>query len=891
MTEFLARHSDSSGAAPKGSDGTTMHKRQQLLLRRAVSIVVACALTACQTPSPAPVETGMAPMTTAGGSALSPGLADAAARMQAPPADPSRIFKGSGVLVKGMQPGGGLPPGPPVQPTGGGVVLNFEGADLREVVRNILGDILNENYTIAPEVGGTVTIRTSSVIPREALYGTLELLLRANGAAMVKTGALYQVVPSAVTVKGNVVPQLGNSTRALPPGFSVQIVPLRYVGVKEMMRILEPFAKDATAVRPDELRNMLILAGTERELKNLMDTIDMFDIDWMAGMSAGVFTLTNSDVKSVMGELDKIIGDKNTSPLAGILRIVPIERMNALLVITPQPTYLEEVKKWIERLDKGGGGDGGGLQFFVYNLQNQRAEKLGPLLQQAFTGRASAAAAATQPTLAPGTPAGSIVNPPSFTPTNPVTGTNAPAPVAAAAPAAAASGNAIVRNLQVVADKDNNTLLFVCTAAEYSVIEAALKKLDVPQRQVVMEVMIAEVTLKDEIQFGVDWLFKGGAPSGRGSGGNVNGLISSPTNPAVPPTAPNPAVALAQGFTYLLNNVNFPGGIQAALKLLDTYGNTKIVANPHVAALDNQKATIKSGDRIPINSNTTVGGTTNAITTTSQYIDTGVLLQVTPHINVGGLVTLEVQAEVSVPGNSGCAADQGCAPPIATRSVQTLLAVPSGRTMVMGGLINETRANTSQGIPYASRIPFLGGLFGNQALTNNRTELVLFITPRVVENEVETEQVIEGLRRRMERLDDVFPADRDNPPLPFTTTPRLFPASPFILPTPEKLKVPAPSGFTYTEPRPTVQAPGAGPGQIVVPQDARRVPVPGGMPLPNPTPPPAAGPSTAPPVLPSTVPVGAAVPYTPPPPGVQPPVMAPGLAPNPGPGTAPNPSR
>ena len=258
-----------------------------------------------------------------------------------------------------------------------------------------------------------------------------------------------------------------------------------------------------------------------------------------------------------------------------------------------------------------------------------------------------------------------------------------------------------MRNLQVVADKDNNTLLFVATAAEYSVIEAALRKLDVPQRQVVMEVMIAEVTLKDEIQFGVDWLFKGGAPSGRGSGGNINGLISiaDESGRSAGDGQTNPAIALAQGFTYIINNTNFPGGIQAALKLLDSYGNTKIVANPHVAALDNQKATIKSGDRIPINSNTTVGGTTNAITTTSQYIDTGVLLQVTPHINVGGLVTLDVQAEVSVPGNSGCTPDQGCAPPIATRSVQTLLAVPSGHTMVMGGLINETRANR----PTASR--------------------------------------------------------------------------------------------------------------------------------------------------------------------------------------------
>jgi general secretion pathway protein D len=757
-------------------------KPMQVSRLRAIVAAAALVLAGCQSDpigTDAVVGSASRSIASKSTSALSPATADAAGPVQ-PDAgrETARIYKGTGVLVKGMQPGGALPPGPPVQAGGGGVILNFEAADLREVVRNILGDILNENYTIDPAVGGTVTIRTSTGIPRDALTATLETLLRANGATMVKNGGLYQVVPQAVAVRGNTVPQLGNSTRALPPGFSVQIVPLRYVGVKEMMRLLEPFAKDAQAVRPDELRNLLILAGTERELKNLMDTIDMFDIDWMAGMSAGVFTLTNSDTKSVMAELDKIIGDKNLSPIAGILRIVPLERMNALLVITPQPAYLDQVKVWIERLDKGGGSDGGGAQFYVYNLSNQRAEKLGPLLQQAFTGRSSQAAGAATPTIAPGTPAGTIVNPPTFTPVNPTTGGSNLTPPPAqpvAATTGAGSGSGIVRNLQVVADKDNNTLLIIATAAEYSVIESALRKLDVPQRQVVMEVTIAEVTLTDDIQFGVDWLFKGGAPSGRGSGGNINSLLVGSQNPSAPSNGTGAIAKLAQGFTYILNNANFPGGIQAALKLLDSYGNTKVIANPHVAALDNQKATIKSGDRIPISSNTTVGGTLNGITTTSQYIDTGVLLQVTPHINAGGLVTLDVQAEVSVPGNSGCPAEQQCAPPISTRSVQTLIAVPSGRTMVMGGLINETRANTSQGIPLVSRIPFLGGLFGEQELKNNRTELVLFITPRVVEDEKDIGAVINDLRKRMEYLDLMFPSKTSPSTIPgFTMTPQLL---------------------------------------------------------------------------------------------------------------------
>jgi general secretion pathway protein D len=682
-------------------------------------------------------------------------------------AESAKVFKGTGVLVKGQLPGGGLPPGPVTPAAGGGVVLNFEGADLREVIRNILGDILGESYTIDPAVGGQVTIRTTSGISRDALPATLETLLRMNGATMVKEGGLFKIVPQAAAVRGNVTPQLGNSTRALPHGFSVQIVPLRYVGVREMMRLLEPFARDAQAVRFDEFRNLMILAGTERELANLMDAIALFDVDWLSGMSAGVFVLQTADVKSVMQELERALGDRNASPLSGILRVVPIERMNALLIITPQPAYLEEAKKWIARLDQGGAGDG--PRFFVFSLQNQRAEKLGPLLQQAFTGRQQQAAAAGPPTLAPGTPAGTIVSPPTFQaqpftpsgtppppPAAPTTPTPPPGPTGV--PGRPGDGLGVVRNIQVVADKDNNTLLIVATAPEYLVIEAAIKKLDVPSRQVMIEVTIAEVSLKDEFDFGVEWLFKGGAPSGRGVGGQFN--VSSPFNPGQPPagsttsTATTPGLSMAKGFTYLITNANFLGGVQAALTLLDTYGSTKVIANPHLAALDNQKATIKAGDRIPVNQQTLVGGTTNAVTTTSQYIDTGVLLQVTPHINAGGLITLDLQAEVSNPGNPAVVGD---APPINTRSIQTIVAVQSGQTMVMGGIINETKGNQSAGLPLLSRIPVLGGLFGNQTLTNNRTELVLFVTPRLVETEIDMKDVMNDLRRRMERLEGVFP--------------------------------------------------------------------------------------------------------------------------------------
>src|SRR5438034_1148083 len=388
------------------------HVQPPSLLRpRSLLLLLALALVACATTKNR--EAALAPPPAAKSTAPDTGTALSSAPEKPP--EQSRLYKGTGILFRGQEEGGAVTPQPkPPAPPGPSVTLNFEGADIREVARNILGDILNESYAIDPAVGGTVTIRTTSGIPREALPATMEMLLRMNGATMTKQGGIWKILPAAAAVRGNVTPQLGSTSRALQPGFSVLIVPLHYVGVRQMATLLEPFVKDQTTVRVDDLRNLLILSGTELELRHLIDTIEMFDINWMAGMSAGLFTLQSADVKSVMSELEKALGTPDKSPLAGILRVIPIERMNALLVITPQAEYLDEAKKWIERLDRAG-GEGTAIRFYVYQVQNGRAERMAPLLQQAFTGRITQPTQPTgPPTLAPGTPAGTIVSPPSF---------------------------------------------------------------------------------------------------------------------------------------------------------------------------------------------------------------------------------------------------------------------------------------------------------------------------------------------------------------------------------------------------------------------------------------------------------------------------------------------
>ena len=250
---------------------------------------------------------------------------------------------------------------------------------------------------VHPALAGTVTFRTTRGIPKKDLVPTLEMLLRMNGFALVREEGMYKVVPFS-QVRGSVTPQLGGAATPLPSGFSVLAVPLKYIGAKAMLQILEPFATDGSAIRADEVRNLMILAGGQRELKHLLETIDLFDVDFLSGMSVGLFPIKSADVKTLMAEVDKIFGAAG-SPLAGIVRVLPIERLNALLIVTPQPRYLEEAKKWIERLDQTG-NSGGGLSVFVYQVKYGKAENIALLLGEIFGGKGSAGASGPQ--LAPG---------------------------------------------------------------------------------------------------------------------------------------------------------------------------------------------------------------------------------------------------------------------------------------------------------------------------------------------------------------------------------------------------------------------------------------------------------------------------------------------------------
>ena len=659
-----------------------------------------------------------------------------------PALETARTFTGTGNFVNQKPPSTTAPGGAEE------FTLNFEALDIRQIVQYILGDYLKELFTIHPQTTGNATIRTSKPVSRQDLIPILEMLLRQNGQVMVKEEGMYKIMPASLGTRGSVSPALGGTSKPLPNGYSVQIIQLKFVGVADMARILAPYQVDATSVQQDALRNLLIISGTQRELRHLLDIVELFDVDFLAGYSIGLYQLS-TDVKALGADLDRLFGQGTASPLAGIVKYIPIERLNALLVVTTQPRYLDEAKKWIERLDKSG-GVAGGLRLNVYPVQHGKAEKLAALLSEVYGNKGTG----TTPTLAPGQRPAQITTAPAA-PGSPVAPQTPLQSALQSLVSFAGGGVGVSKDVRIIADNDNNALLILASPSDYETIQSALRQLDVPRRQVSVEVLVAEVQLTDELKFGIEWFINSrnntvGALRNPGTSGSLPGVL--PTLPGLgTATSARSLIASTPGL-QLINVVGTD--IRAVLQALGTDGRSKIVSTPRIMVLDNEKASINVGQQISVDTGSSTGtGTGGNVVTTRQYLSTGVILTVTPRINSGGRVTLDVNQEVSAPtGASGTAN-----PTIATRKAQTVVTVGSGETMVLAGLIQEIDRSGSAGVPLLSKIPLIGGLFGTQSFSRDRTELVLLITPTVVTNTDDARAVTDEIRKKLPSLEKFLP--------------------------------------------------------------------------------------------------------------------------------------
>ena len=619
------------------------------------------------------------------------------------------------------------PPAPPAL-AGDGLVLNFENADLREVVRTILGDFLKVDYIYDPRVQGTVSLQTTRKLKPEDVLATLETLLRMNGAALVVEDGAYRIVPADEAV-GQLVPQLGDTAVPLPAGYQVLIVPLQYISADQMERLLAPFASPKGILRVDLDRNLLLLAGTSGELMNLLETIKTFDVDWLAGMSVGLYPLEQVTPQAVINELNTIFRLDKDGPLAGMLRLEPIDRMNAVLVVSSQSAYLKKLEKWIKRLDRSSTS---GQNLYVYYLENGKAADIAGILEQIFSGRGAGNRPLGQ--LAPGRRGVTLATGGRVGAAQVKTPGKAGAPGASVTVARRSEGLAYSEgaDIRIIADEVNNSLLILANAQDHRMVVAAIKKLDVVPLQVLIEATIAEVKLTDKMRFGLQWYFKSGDLSGTLTRTNVGFQEITSSLP---------------GFSLVAAGTD----AKVILDALDKETSVNIVSSPHLMVLDNQTASLQVGDEVPVitrQQQSSVSDTATLVNTV-EYRNTGVIMNVTPRVNPSGSIIMEVEQEVS---NVVPSAEETLTPTISQRKFKSSVVVQSGDTVVLGGLIFDFTTKQRQGLPLLSTLPFVGWLFGSTENDDERTELVMLITPRLIRNRYQAEKVTNEVRRRLRAL-------------------------------------------------------------------------------------------------------------------------------------------
>jgi general secretion pathway protein D len=621
----------------------------------------------------------------------------------------------------------------------GDVRLNFPAIDVRDLAKAVLGDILGKTYTIAPGVNGSVTLVTDKPIARSDVLLAFENALRASNLALIRQGGAFLIAPAA-DARGQ-APALSQGD----VGYGSETIQLRFVAAAELKALLDPVLPGTISVA-DPTRNVITVTGSTGQRQSVRDLVAQFDTDWLKGTSFALYVPQHSDSRILAPEIDKLLNGAG-SPSAGLVRLIVMEHINGILAVSAQPQYLDDVKRWLEVLDRE--GESSEPRLFVYRVQNGRSSDLATTLNSALgnlVGRTGAATTAASPTV------DTFDVQPS---TQPLPSKPAPTTDGEGAGHEAKSGEGAAQSLNITSDETNNAVLVYGTPRQYAVVEDALRQLDITPLQVLIDAVITEVDLTHNLQFGVQF----SVPAGH----NVFSLAPNPPPSSASTTSTTTGTTttptIAPGFTWLVNY----GSIQASLNALSALTRVNVLSAPEMMVLNNHTASLDVGDQVPIvtaSSTSTIG--TNAPTVNSvDYRDTGVILKVTPRVNAGGLVLLDIDQEVSDVSQTSTSTINS--PTIQQRKFTTSIAVQDGQTVALGGLIRDNVTQGRSGAPFFSAIPIIGWLAGQQLKSEDRTELIILLTPRVVRTANDADAVTEELRHKIQSIPPLKPMDAYRP--------------------------------------------------------------------------------------------------------------------------------
>jgi general secretion pathway protein D len=630
----------------------------------------------------------------------------------------------------------------------GPVTLNFVDANVREVVDAVLGDALGLDYVLDPRVSGTITVRTTEPLEPSAAFGLLENVLSLNGAAIRRNGKVYSVVPKEALA--GQLPPTSVATAQTPPdaqGFSTHVIPLRHVAAETIEGVVEKFVAPGRSLTIDPAQNALVFVGTGQEAHSLLELVSIFDVNWMQNMSSALIPVEAADVETLASELTEIYRQDETDKANSAIRFLPIKRMSAILVMAHELDSLQEAQQWIKRLDRSDAGVG--RRIFVYYVKNGKAADLANVLNQVFEPSGHRQQA-EKPGLAPGLQPIEIAGQQPSQQTETTTPDTQPAngnkpPVAEPAVQESmgieeerrlrvGTGIALgevadkMSNVRIIPDETNNAVVVMSTYEQFDLIESALERLDVLPLQVLIEATIAEVSLTDDLRYGIKWFIEHDG---------IDARFSNVMSGAIGTVFP--------GFNFLADIPN----ARVVLDALSAVTNVKVISSPQIMVLDNQSARLSVGDQVPVATQSAVSVTDPEapIVNSIQLVDTGVILEVTPRVNVGGLVVMEVNQEVSDAVKTETSSIDS--PTIKQRKVTSTIAIQSGETVALGGLIRDSETRGVSKVPIMGDVPILGHLFRSDDNSVDRTELLIMITPYVVRDSRDARAVTDELRRRI----------------------------------------------------------------------------------------------------------------------------------------------
>jgi general secretion pathway protein D len=665
----------------------------------------------------------------------------------------------------------------PIAIRGDDVEINFESADISSAAKALLGDVLHLNFVIDPKVQGTVTLASVGPIHRKDVLPTFESVLRMQNAALVRDGKFMKIVPIPEAAGHSSV-----SAGVGQPGFGVSIVPLKYVSATTIAKTAENVLARPGAIHVDQARNLLLIQGTASEREAALDMVSTFDVEWLRNQSVGVYPLKSTSPETMIEELQRIFDSREGGPGQGVISFQPISRMNAVMVVAKNSNALKQTSLWVQRLDRS---DNSGTALRSYRLKNGNAAQIAKILNNIFVNRSGSGGGSDTRTnpIAPGTTTaqsridsldrgsqngstgGGATGSTSGQPSGGAFGaaSRGGAPISASfetfsnrkdsdtdSPAGAdafggggSSQGGRFQNVRITADTINNAVVIYSNQEDYRIIERAVRDFDRPRLQVAIEATVAEVTLTNELAYGVQAFLTSkdlGGPQNKGSFGLFNAAQAAAQSTLLNQIAP--------GANLVLGSAQQP---RVVLNALSTITHVKVLSSPHVVALDNQPALLQVGNEIPIttSSATILSNSNTPLVNTIEMRNTGVILKVLPHINSNGTIELEVDQEISAVVNPG---QQTLTPTISERRVHSTVSVTSGQTVLLGGLISENDQTTKNGIPGLSDIKFLGDLLGNTDNNKTRSEIIIFIKPRVIHNGVDARSVTEEFRDRLHTL-------------------------------------------------------------------------------------------------------------------------------------------